>query len=958
VGQVAALGNRYRLLGRIGTGGMAEVYRALSLGAHGFEKLVAVKRVLPAYAADPEFVERFIDEAKLAVHLTHANVVQIFDFGYMDESLYLAMELVEGLDLREVAYRIGRSSALLEPALAVAVGIEVLRGLQFAHERTDADGRPLGIVHCDVSPSNVLVSWAGEVKLTDFGIARANAPRRRSLEGLVAGKAPYMAPEQFEGAGIDSRADLFGVGVVLYELFVGRRPYAGDKDALLEAARGHDFVPPSVARPGVPSSLDLPIRAALAPNPADRPESAGALLRMLVDARRAAGLADDPLLVRERMRRLGPDAPQTHDEALDDALRETAVRSLLQTAKEAPRAVAGAEEAALPTRATRAVAVPVGRGRRRAAALLFSSILAIAAAAFALTRLGDRAPDEPALPHGHFAAGPALARTAKRAESALVRALEALPPADAGTPAPRVTGRLRPAPGGVSIDIDASVGARAGHASARAAEEDVPDRVPAIATEALAQALGHPLLLPGPGDPPVASALSYNLAVVSLARGQIVRTVGRLDDLLALEPDFDEALYLRVLAAWGYMPTNAAAIARARERFASDPRRSAVVEVVDHLASKRYREAVGAAERSRRTIGDDPDLDLFYAEALVRSGEFDAGLARLRSLRTKSPFIGLLAYRGAQHALAMDDGPEVRMWLESMRTTDPQNPVAAGLEAEWTLRHGTRAEIARLADDPDLSDFDAAGDVRLVLSLAAGDTRAIRETYSRLALDGSSSEERARAARNLARLGLADGKLRDRARWIELAKRNDPSVPGPPVAAQAALAGVLDPAGALDAIAHAAGAAREIDAAVLAAAAGRAPEGVDTNDREVSATIEGLARARAGDVEGAVAALRRAARAPTDGSALPLAGFLRAWLTRETRPAEVVEACDFVLRPRAAPIYVAPLHPRCLRWTATALRALGRTREAQDAEHTLARLWRGADRPITWLDEPPFRLVP
>jgi len=938
---------------------MAEVYRALSLGAHGFEKLVALKRVLPAYASDPEFVERLIDEANLAVQLAHTNIVQILDFGYMDESLYIAMELVEGLDLRAVQARIRRARKAVEPELAVAICVEILRGLEFAHARSGSDGRPLGIVHCDVSPSNVLVSWAGEVKLTDFGIARANAPRRVSLEGIVAGKTPYMAPEQFEGGRIDRRADVWAVGIVLYELLVGRRPYEGDKESILAAARAHSFALPSAIGRELPAALDAPIRAALAPDPADRPASAGAMLRALVDARRAAGLEDDPLLVGERMRELAGDAPRSGEQALEEAVRETAVRSLLVTAKAAPHADAGGPEAALPTRATRAVSVPVGRGRRRTAVAVSVSILAVAAAAFALTRFGTGDAPSSALAPGRFAAPRELADVAKRAEATLARSLEALPPPEAGAAPARITGRIRPAGAGARVEVVAVVGARTGRAFASGPKAELPDQVPAVATRALAQALGRPVLLPGPHDVSVASAHAYNEAVLILVRGRVVRAMNRLDDLLALEPDFDEALYLRVMAAWlGTAATNAASLSRARERFAGDPRRLALVEVAELFVTRRYAEAAAAAERSLATLGDDPDLELFLGEALVRGGDFDAGLAHLRSLRTRSPYIGMLAYRGAYHALAVDDGEDLRAWLAAMRVTDPSSPTARTLEAQWTIRHGSTEEIARLAERSDLAWIDSAGEIRLELTLLLGESTAVRRIYSDIALGAEAPGDRARAALNLARLDLVEGHFRDRQRWLDLARRADPTSGGMPVAAQAALAGALDAVESARALAAVTDETRELDAAVLAAAAGGASPAEAPTDREIRTTIDGLAKARAGDRAGARQSLSRAARAPTDGTALPLAGFLRAWLARTDDPREVVEGCNLVLRPPATPVYVAALFPRCLRWTAAAQRELGDAEGARETDRRLAKLWSRADRPIAWLDEPPFRLVP
>jgi len=210
---------RYRIVAPIGKGGMAQVYRARLSGLGGFERDVAVKVLLPEYAAEPDFVDMLLDEARIAAAIDHPAVVQVLDVGRDGELFYLVMEYVDGADLRSRVRATPTGRLPLEPALYVAV--EVLRGLEAVHNAVDAEGRPRRIVHRDVSPANVLVSKAGVVKLGDFGIAHATSRLTRTRNGAVKGKLRYMAPEQVQARAVDGRADLYAVGVVLCELLLG-----------------------------------------------------------------------------------------------------------------------------------------------------------------------------------------------------------------------------------------------------------------------------------------------------------------------------------------------------------------------------------------------------------------------------------------------------------------------------------------------------------------------------------------------------------------------------------------------------------------------------------------------------------------------------------------------------------------------------------------------------------------
>ena len=215
-------GGKYEIGARLGGGGMAEVFRASVRGAAGFSRPVAIKRIHPEVSSDERFADMFVNEAKLTSLLHHPNVVSVLDFDRDDEGrLFLVMEMVEGVDLRQL-----QRSGPIPRAVAVHVVAEALRGLGYAHELTDG-GRPLGIVHRDVSPHNVLLSWDGAVKVSDFGIAKAFAATGVTESGLIKGKLSYMSPEQAHALRLDARSDLFAAGVILHELLTGRPLFGG-----------------------------------------------------------------------------------------------------------------------------------------------------------------------------------------------------------------------------------------------------------------------------------------------------------------------------------------------------------------------------------------------------------------------------------------------------------------------------------------------------------------------------------------------------------------------------------------------------------------------------------------------------------------------------------------------------------------------------------------------------------
>ena len=262
---------KYLLLDRIAVGGMAEVFAAKAFGAEGFQRILAIKKILPTLGEDPEFVSMFVDEARIAVQLSHANIVQVLELGKHDESLFIAMEYVSGRDLRQLLDRYRRRGEPLPIPQACAIAARVCEALDYAHRKRDASENPLGIVHRDVSPQNVLVSFDGAVKLIDFGIAKAERRLRETQSGILKGKFSYMSPEQVRGGPVDQRSDVFAAGVLLWELICGRKLFTGDSDfAVLEKVRKGEVPPPAGVNPAVPEALSRVVLAALAVEPHDR----------------------------------------------------------------------------------------------------------------------------------------------------------------------------------------------------------------------------------------------------------------------------------------------------------------------------------------------------------------------------------------------------------------------------------------------------------------------------------------------------------------------------------------------------------------------------------------------------------------------------------------------------------------------------------------------------------------
>ncbi len=265
----------YTLTRRLAVGGMAEVYVAKTQGIGGFEKLLAIKVIHPTYSEDEQFITMLVEEAKLSVLLNHNNVVQTFDLGCTEDTYFIAMELVEGADCYRMLKALRQRKALLPLDICAYIVSAVCSALDYAHRKRDSGGNPLRIVHRDVSPQNVLVSFSGDVKLADFGIAKAALRTQDTQVGIIKGKYYYMSPEQAWGDPMDHRSDIFSAGVVLHELLTGEMLYQADNlPELLDRVRKAELRPPSAFRRDVPAELDAITMKALARRPEDRYESA------------------------------------------------------------------------------------------------------------------------------------------------------------------------------------------------------------------------------------------------------------------------------------------------------------------------------------------------------------------------------------------------------------------------------------------------------------------------------------------------------------------------------------------------------------------------------------------------------------------------------------------------------------------------------------------------------------
>lgn len=285
------------LFERIGEGGMARLYLARARSELGSGRLSVVKLILPIFASSAEFSRLLIEEAKLAAKLSHGSIVQVTDLGREGDTLYIAMEYVEGFDLSELLRRCSKSKVPLPIEFSLMILSEALRALDHAHKKRGEDGKPLGIVHRDVSPSNILVSFDGQVKLCDFGIARAMGVASELPKEAIQGKAGYMSPEAARGESVDARSDVFAAGVIAWELLAGRRLYKGEKGRSPSLEQARDAEIPELPRRDYPHEEELIaiVTKALAKDPAERHKSARDMLKQLETYVADSGLVASPM---------------------------------------------------------------------------------------------------------------------------------------------------------------------------------------------------------------------------------------------------------------------------------------------------------------------------------------------------------------------------------------------------------------------------------------------------------------------------------------------------------------------------------------------------------------------------------------------------------------------------------------------------------------------------------------
>ncbi|MDB4995323.1 MAG: Serine/threonine protein kinase [Myxococcaceae bacterium] len=321
---------RYRVVEKLESGGMAEVFRAESEGLQGFKKQVAIKRVLPHLSEKKKFISMFLDEARLSAHLSHSNCVQVFDIGVGDNAYFIVMEFVDGANLKAIAESLRKAGRDFPVEAAIFIAHEICKGLSYAHELKDPQGNDLFIVHRDMSPPNVLVTKYGEIKIVDFGLAKANSQLERSEPGIIKGKFSYLSPEAALGQDVDARTDIFAVGIILWELLCGQRLFLGETDFQTVKKVQQAVIPPvSQFNKKVAPELEKIVNKTLARDPKDRYQTARDLGRDLakymfalakpVSSFEIESLVQGAMRERQRVR------PQQHsiiDKLIEEALLE------------------------------------------------------------------------------------------------------------------------------------------------------------------------------------------------------------------------------------------------------------------------------------------------------------------------------------------------------------------------------------------------------------------------------------------------------------------------------------------------------------------------------------------------------------------------------------------------------------------------------------------------------------
>ena len=395
--------SKYKLSRRVATGGMAEVLLAVQQGMGGFEKLVVIKRILPHLAQDGHFVQMFLDEARLAASLRHPNIVEIFDVHRDEQSFFIVMEYISGEDLRHLIKRFKRRRQVPPVPMVCRIIADAAAGLEAAHRAMDAEGQPLGIVHRDVSPGNIITSYDGATKVVDFGVAKANIHGTYTQPGTLKGKFAYLSPEQIQHQDLDHRSDVFSLGIVLWELLTTAKLFSGPSEAaVIRDVMEKRVDMPSLHNPEVTRDLDAVVMSALVRDPLQRTQSAGELRRQLEEVLRMAGQSVSPHRVAEWMQATF-DVRYRHRKKLEGEVALESRDGAAETPAQLPPLFTGtapAQGTTPPSTGSVAHAQP-----RRSMALIILltvfvtvAVIALAASAFWLGRQGAVPKDRQARP--------------------------------------------------------------------------------------------------------------------------------------------------------------------------------------------------------------------------------------------------------------------------------------------------------------------------------------------------------------------------------------------------------------------------------------------------------------------------------------------------------------------------------------------------------------------------------